>query len=435
MQVLRGVLGLAVIIALAWLFSSHKRRFPVKVVIGGLLLQFTLALLVLKTAFGQAAFEAIGRFIDLILVSSDAGAAFVFGPLTKMKDPLTGTLDVVVGIKIMSTIIVCSVLSAVGYHYGILQRVVGGMARVVTRVLGVSGAEGLSGAANVFLGQTEAPLLVRPYIAGMTRSELMALMTCGFANIAIGVMVLYVDMLGIDASGNKDEVARALAARNLLTGSLMSIPAAFIMAKIMVPETETPATAGRVTTTVKVETRNGLDAATTGASDGMTLAINVIAMLIAFIALIKLVNIGLGAIGQLSSVAPLVAGAGMSELSLEQIVGRLFAPVAFFIGVRNEDLRAVGSLLGTAMIANEYVAYASLADMIKAGTIDPRSTQLSMFALCGFANLSSIGIQIAGIAVMAPSRRGELAALAPRAMLGGAMSTWMTGCVAGMLIS
>jgi CNT family concentrative nucleoside transporter len=427
MQVFRGVLGLAVIIGLAWLLSSSKRRFPLKVVIGGLVLQLILALLVLKTQAGHAVFQAIGHFIDLILVSADAGAGFVFGPLATMT-PL------VVGIKIMSTIIVCSVLSAVGYHYGILQRVVGGMARVVTRVLGVSGAEGLAGAANVFLGQTEAPLLVRPYIAGMTRSELMALMTCGFANIAIGVMVVYVDMLGIDVGGAKSEFARTLAARNLLTGSLMSIPAAFIMAKIMVPETETPATAGRVTTTVKPETRNGLDAATTGASDGMTLAINVLAMLIAFIALIKLVNVGLFALGQLSSIAPLVSAAGMTELSLEQIVGRLFAPIAFFIGVRGEDLQAVGSLLGTAMIANEYVAYASLAEMIKNGTIDPRSTQLSMYALCGFANLGSIGIQIAGIGVMAPSRRGDLAALAPRAMLGGAMSTWMTGCVAGMLI-
>ena len=434
MEFARGSAGLVLFMFVAWLLSSHKRRFPWKIVIGGLLLQVALAALVLRTPFGQAIFEAIGRLIDVILVGADAGAGFVFGPLMHMTDPLTGKPDLVVGIKIMSTIIVCSVLSAIGYHYGILQWIVGAMARLLTRGLGVSGAEGLSGAANVFLGQTEAPLLVRPYIAGMTRSELMALMTCGFANIAIGVMVVYVDMLGVDPGGAKSEAARVIAARNLLTGSLMSIPAAFIMAKIMVPETETPATAGRVSSTIRPETRNGLDAATVGASDGMTLAINVIAMLIAFIALIKVVNVGLGWLGQLESVAPVVASAGMSELSLEQIVGRLFAPVAYFIGVQREDLYAVGSLLGTAMIANEYVAYKSLSEMIAGSAIAPRSSQLAMYALCGFANLSSIGIQIAGIGVMAPQRRSELAALAPRAMLGGAMATWMTGCLAGMLI-
>lgn len=424
----RGVLGIAVLLFVAWLFSSHKRRFPAKIVAGGLILQFSLALLVLKTRYGQAVFDAVGRFVNLILVAADDGAAFVFGPITSMP-------GVVVGVKIMATIIVCSTLSSIGYHYGILQRVVAALAFVMSRVLGVSGAESLSCAANVFLGQTEAPLLVRPYIPQMTRSELMAVMTSGFATIAMGVMAVYVDFLGVDAAGNSDPEHKIAVARHLLTASLMSAPAAFVMAKIMMPETEAARTAGRVTAHIEQETRNGLDAATQGASQGMTLAINVLAMLIAFTALIKLLNLGLEWVSHPPNPAggpPLWAMA--NPLSVQGLLGWLFSPVAYFIGVENHDIQSFGSLLGTAMAANEFVAYLSLADMIKTHAIDERSVTLATYSLCGFANLASMGIQIAGIGSMAPTRRGDLVQLAPRAMLGGAMASWMTGTIAGMLL-
>lgn len=430
MHLARGLLGIATLLLIAWLLSSQRRRFPVKVVVGGLVLQFGLALVVLKTPYGQAVFDAIGKLVNLVLIAADEGAAFVFGPITAMP-------AVVVGVKIMATIVVCSTLSAIGYHYGILQRVVAGLAYVMSRVLGVSGAESLSCAANVFLGQTEAPLLVRPYIPQMTRSELMAIMTGGFATIAMGVMAVYVDFLGIDASGAASAERKIAVARHLLTASLLSAPAAFVMAKVMVPETEQPQTARLAAARVEIETRNGLDAATQGASQGMLLAINVLAMLIAFTALIKLLNLALGWLSQPLPPGDAAAPALWSidpPLSIQSILGWLFSPVAFFIGIEAADRQAFGSLLGTAMAANEFVAYLSLAEMIKSGAIAERSVVLATYSLCGFANLASMGIQIAGIGSIAPTRRRDLVQLAPRAMFGGAMASWMTGTVAGMLL-
>lgn len=424
----RGLLGILVLMSVAWLLSSDRRRLPVKIILGGLALQFGLALLVLRTDYGRAAFDAVGHCVTVILRGADAGASFVFGPLAGNHEDVKW--KAVAGIKIMTTIIVFSTLSAIGYHYGILQRLVGAMALLLSRSLGVSGAESLSGAANVFLGQTEAPLLVRPYLARMTRSELMAVMSGGFATISLGVMGVYVDWLG---GGGTDEARTVMFARHLLTASLMSAPAAFVMAKIMVPECEAPETIRAARVERVRQTHSGLDAATAGASQGMQLAINVLAMLIAFVGLIAVIDIGLTAIGRVSLIARGLEPLGVKELTLRVLLGWLFAPVAWLIGIDSADLRPFGALLGTAMATNEMVAYQQLKELVATGGMNERSIQLATYCLCGFANISSMGIQIAGIGVLAPDRRSDLVRLAPRAMLAGAMATWMTGCVAGLL--
>lgn len=436
MPFVRGAIGLFVLMAIAWALSSDRRRFPVKVVIGGMALQFALAFLVLKTETGRAIFDGVGYAVTFVLKGADKGAEFVFVPFAgKHPDVIWRAIA---GVKIMSTVIIVSTLASIGYHLGVLQRVVAAMAFVMTRLLGISGAESLSGAANVFLGQTEAPLLVRPYLTRTTRSELMAIMTCGFATIAMGVMALYIDWLGVDATGQATDAARAAVARHLLTASLMSAPAGFILAKIMVPETGTPDTFGHATITIERTTRNVLDAASTGASQGMTLAINILAMLIAFIALIHIIDLLLAAIShgaaKLSFTQSLVQPLGGRDLSLSLILGWLFSPIAWCLGVDSADTQSFGSLLGTAMAANEMVAYNSLTEMVKTGGMNPRSIQMAMYSMCGFANFSSMGIQIGGIGAMVPDRRTDLVQLAPRAMLGGAMASWMTGCIAGMFV-
>lgn len=422
----RGLLGIGVLIFVAWLMSSDRRRFPVKTVVAGLALQWLLALLVLRTEPGRAFFDAVAHVVTAVLKGADAGADFVFGPLTG-NDPGV-TWKAIAGIKIMTTIIIVATISSIGYHYGILQRVVAGMAWLMTRTMGVSGAEALAGAANVFFGQTEAPLLVRPYISGMTRSEIMAMMTGGFATVAAGVMAVYVDMLG-----QGDTQRMVSVARHLMTASLMSAPAAFMLAKIMVPETGVPQTAGSVKVKLDRDTRSFIDAATSGASEGMKLAINVLAMLIAFVALIKVLDIALTAFGQLSFMQPVVAGMGLEVLNLDGLLGLAFAPVAYLAGVDTGDCRTFGGLLGKAMATNELIAYSSLGQIIHDGTMSERSTLIATYSLCGFANLSSIGIQIGGIGGLAPDRRADLVQLGPRAMLGGAMACWTTGCIAGVL--
>ena len=426
MLLARGLLGILTLVGLAWLLSSDRRRFPWKIVIAGLALQWAVALVVLRTDAGEAVFDAIARLVTTVLHGADAGAAFVFGPLAG-NDPAVGW-SAIVGIKITTTIIIVAAISSIGYHYGVLQRAVAGMAWVMKRFMGLSGAESLAGAANVFFGQTEAPLLVQPYISGMTRSELMALMTGGFATVAAGVLAVYVDMLG-----GKDPARSVAVARHLLTASLMSAPAAFVMAKVMIPEREQPATAGRASVSSQRETRSFIDAVTAGASQGMKLAINVLAMLIAFIALITIVDAVLTAVGRWSLIAPMVHSLGMKQLNLDSILGLIFSPVAWLIGVDGGDCRSFGGLLGKAMATNELIAYQSLAEMLRQGSMSKRSILMAMYCLCGFANFSSIGIQIGGIGGLAPDRRSDLVRLGPRAMLGGAMGCWMTGCIAGVI--
>ena len=427
MPLARGLFGIAVLVGLAWLMSSNKRRFPVKIVVGGLTLQWALAWVVLRTHAGRVFFDGIGRIVTTVLYGADEAAGFVFGPLAGSHPQVAW--PAIAGIKIMTTIIIMASLSAIGYHYGVLQRVVGGMAWVMKRTMGVSGSESLAGAANVFVGQTEAPLLVKPYLSGMTRSELMALMTGGFATVAAGIMAVYV---GILAGGDED---RAIAiARHLLTACLMSAPAAFVMAKIMVPECEKSQTSnGQAKLARERETKNLVDAATRGATQGMKLAINVLAMLIAFIALIKVLDAGLIALGSVWFVVPAVQWLGLEQLDLNGILGIVFAPFAWLIGAEPADCRVFGGLLGKAMATNELIAYGSLGEIVKAGGMSERSITMATYSLCGFANLSSIGIQIGGIGSLAPDRRDDLVRLAPRAMLGGALACWTTGCIAGVL--
>ncbi len=428
----RGLLGIALMILIAWALSSDRRRFPVKTVIGGLILQWVLAIIVLKTNTGRAFFEGMGEVVTVLLRGADAGAKFVFGPLAG-GDPRV-TWSAVAGIKIMTTIVAVAALSALGYHYGIMQQVVRGMSWVMTRTLGVTGAESLSGAANVFLGQTEAPLFVKPLLPTVSRSELMAIMAGGFANISVGVMAYYVSILGVNEAGAPDNGRMLEVARHLLAASLMSVPASFITAKIMIPPGDEARPSHMEQVITPITTKNGIDAATQGASEGMMLAINVLAMLIAFIALITVVDSVLIWVGHWSIMTPLVAKMGLKEMNLDGLLGLFFAPIAWCNGVEWADCRTFGSLLGKSMATNEMIAYGSLSEIIRQQGMSPRSIVMATYSLCGFANLSSIGIQIGGIGSLAPERRDDLVRLGPRAMLAGAMATWMTGCIAGILI-
>lgn len=428
MNAARGLIGIATLLAVAWLFSTDRRRFPVRTVLGGLALQWLLALFVLRTETGRALFDAMAHLVTAVLRGADEGAAFVFGPLAGNNASVTW--KAVTGIKILSTIIVVSTLSAIGYHYGILQRVVAAMAWIMSRLLRLSGPESLSGAANVFFGQTEAPLLVRPYLDTMSRSELMALMAGGFATVAAGVMAVYVELLG-----HGDAAARLAVARHLMTASLMSAPAAFVFAKIMVPPSaDAVRDLERTLPAAPIHTHGLLDAATHGAAEGMKLAINVLAMLIAFIALIAFIDICLEQAGRPAPIAAALRAAGIEKLNLDALLGLLFAPVAWLNGVHADDARTVGALLAKSMATNEMIAYGRLAELSGAGALAERSRIIAIYSLCGFANFSSIGIQVGGIGSLAPSRRADLLALGPRAMLAGAMACWMTGAIAGAIL-
>lgn len=421
---LRAALGFLALLALVWLLSSHRRRFPLKVVGGGILLQLALAAFVLRTDVGEAVFHQMGVLVTVLIAASDEGARFVFGNLVDNREDRWGF---VFAAKALPTIIVFSALSAIGFHFGLLQRLVAALAFVMTRFMGVSGAESLCAAGNVFLGQTEAPLLIRPYIPRMTASELNAIMCVGFGTIAGSLMAVYSTMLG-----HEDAAQTAVMARHLLTASLISAPAALIVAKVMLPETAESETAGTVRLRVERTTANVIDAAATGALDGLKLALNVGAMLIAFIAIIFLIDAVLLQIGRIPPVAAVMEFAAVPTLSLDAILGLLFAPVAWLISIDPAELRVFGSLLGRAMAGNEFLAYKSLAELIAQDALSERGRTLAVYALCGFANFSSIAIQIAGIGGIAPDRAPELARLGLRAMLGGAIACWMTACMAGV---
>ena len=348
MNLLRGIAGIALLIGLAWALSTNRRRFPLRTVLGGMALQWLLALAVLQTDVGRDVFTAIATVVTVILDCTNEGARFVLGNLVDVNQEGWG---VVFAAKVLPSIIVFSSLSALGYHLGILQFAVALVAKVMTRLMGVSGAESLSAAGNVFLGQTGAPLLVRPYIPTMTQSELMALMVGGFATIAGGVLASYVAILGGDDPEQKVEVAR-----HFLTACLMSAPASFVIAKIMLPETEVSETATTVRIKVERQTHNLVHAAATGAADGLKLALNVTAMLIAFIALIAVLDRALIFIGGLGPIEPLVTWLGLERLDLGGILGLIFAPVAYIIGAEPADCRQFGALLGKAMATHEFVA-------------------------------------------------------------------------------
>ncbi|GAB6098641.1 NupC/NupG family nucleoside CNT transporter [Halanaerocella petrolearia] len=391
-----GIIGMFALLGIAFAVSENRKEIDYHPIIGGLLLQLTFAFIILKLPVGKMAFEKLSDGVAKILSFSTDGADFLFGSL--MDTGFSFALSVI------PTIIFFSSLMSVLYYLGIVQKVVRVMAKIMKKTMDLSGAESLSAAANVFVGQTEAPLVVKRYVPDMTRSEIMALMTGGMATVAGGVMAGYIGM-GIDAG-------------YLLAASIMSAPAALVMAKIIVPETKESVTSGDVEVNLDIDNTNVIDAAAEGASEGLQLALNVAAMLLAFVSLIALINYPLSFLGT----------------SLEQILGYIFAPLSFLMGVPVAEIQEVGSLLGQKMAINEFVAYSSLSEMIKEGTLSAKSEMIATFALCGFSNLSSIAIQVGGIGSLAEERRGEIAALGIRALIGGSLATYMTATIAGLLM-
>ena len=398
MSTLVPILGIGALVGFAWAISTDRRKFPWRIVLWSLGLQALFALLVLRSSVGAAALSAAADLVDLALRQANAGIELVFGPLADRE-----RFGVILAVTALPSIIYVASVFSVLYHLGVLQRLVAAMAWLMMRTLGTSGAETLAASANVFMGQTEAPLIVAPYLERMTRSELHAVMVAGMATVSGGMLAAFI-ALGVDA-------------RFLLAASLVNAPAALMMAKVIVPETRKPETAGRKAKLAGGREVNLIGAAASGASAGMKLVLNVVAMLIAFLSLVALVDLPLGALG----------------LSLSGILGFVFTPVAFLIGAPPAEAAAVGAMLGKKLILNEFVAYLDLAALRAEGALSLRSEVIATFALCGFANLSSVGIQIGGIGAIAPGRKSDLARLGLRALAGGTLATLVSAAIAGML--
>jgi CNT family concentrative nucleoside transporter len=418
------VAGLALILALAYLVSSGRRAIDRRTVAWGLTLQFVFAFIVLKTEIGRATFVAAGDAITRVLNFAYVGSSFVFGPLGNpdvWPRIVTGVLGRdgaqyanIFAFMVLPTIIFIAALFAMLYYFGVMQLIVRAFAVLMRRFMRASGAESLNVAASIFMGQTEAPLTIRPFLPRLTESELMTVMTAGMAHISGGVMAAYI-LFGVEA-------------RHLLTAVIMTAPGTLMMAKLFVPETGTPETMGTVRLRVEKQDVNVIDAVGRGTGEGLHLALNVGAMLISFLALVALLNAGLGLVGDLVQG---VVGWGRG-LSLQLVLGWVFAPIAWSLGVPWADAATVGNLLGTRMVLNEFVAYSMLGPL-KDG-LDPKSFTIATFALCGFANFSSIGIQIGGIGALAPERRHDLARLGLKAMLAGTFANFLTAAIAGMLL-
>jgi CNT family concentrative nucleoside transporter len=438
-QRLLSIFGMIAMLGLAWLVSVDRKVVQWRVVLWGMGLQLVFALLILKTALGAAIFAGLNDVILALLGFTNDGAAFLFGNLVNNTVPVTepggGAVEYVAqtgasfAFSVLPTIIFFSSLMTVLYHLRIMQVAVKGMAWVMMRTMRTSGAETLSAAGNIFVGQTEAPLLVKPFIERMTMSELMAIMTGGFATVAGGVMAAYVGMLVAyfpDIAGH------------LMAASVMSAPAALVVAKLMYPETEEPVTATSLAVEVESPDVNVIDAAARGAGDGLTLALNVGAMLLAFLALIALLNALLGLVAGWTGLDTLLQSIGAlgpeQGLTLEVLLGWLLAPLAWIMGVPWSESAAVGSLLGIKTVANEFVAYLRLQEILAGGGLSPRSVVISTYALAGFANFSSIAIQIGGIGGIAPSRRSDLSKVGLRAMIGGTLAAFLTATIAGILV-
>ena len=402
-----GVLGLIVIVAVAYLFSANRRAVRVRVLLWGLGLQFAFAFLVLKTPFAWV-FQSASQAVNHMLSYADEGSQFVFGALGLNQPPI----GLVFAFQVLPIVIFIASFFAILYYFGVMQLLVRGMAVVMLRVFGTSGAESTNVAASIFMGQTEAPLTIRPFLAGMTESELFTIMASGMAHVSGAVMAAYVRIAGVSIV-------------HLLTAVILTAPATIMLAKILVPETGHPATTGNVHIEVEKPGVNVIDAAARGAGDGLQLALNIGAMLIAFIALIAMVN---GIFGWVHG----LPGFGWFPASMQTLLGWAFAPVAWLLGVSWKDASQVGNLLGTRLILNEFVAFIDLGK-IKA-SLDPRSFTIATYALCGFANLSSIAIQIGGIGALAPNRKSDLARLGLKAVAAGTMANFMSACIAGVLL-
>ena len=397
-----SLLGIAAFLGIAYVLSDNRRKIRWKPVVGGLVLQFLLALFILRTQVGLALFSWLGGLIVTFFDYSDPGSIFVFGENFK---------ESFFAFKVIPSIIFFSAFINILYHYGVLQRAVQVMAWLMMRLMGTSGVESLSAAANVFVSQTEAPLLIKPYVKLLTRSELNAVMVCGFASVSGWLLPAFVSF--------------GVSAEHLIAASVMSAPAALAISKVLYPETEESPTAGKVKIEVESTYSNAIDAAATGASEGMKLALNVAAMLIAFLGLLALANGILGYVGSLI---------GLQLLSLEWIFSYLLAPVAWLMGVPWADCGQVAILLGKKTILNEFIAYQDLQKMVADSAISERARIIATYALCGFSNIGSIGIQIGGIGAIAPNRQADLAKMGIRAMTGGAIACFMTACIAGMLL-
>lgn len=436
MNILHGFFGLAVVVGIAFLFSNNKSKVNWRLVATGIALQFLFAFIVIKTEIGRTVFHAIsGGFVRLLDFTTE-GATFVFGPLA-IGPAAPGTMGFFFAFQVLPTIIFFAALMSVFYYLGIMQRIVQGIAWFMAKVLGTSGAESLSVAASVFIGQTEAPLTVKPYISSMTKSELLTMMIGGMAHISGGVMAAYVQMLGVafaKANGWDLGTAQVQFAGHLLAASVMSAPATMIIAKVLIPEVEEPLTKGSVKIQIEKAHSNLIEAAAGGASDGVKLAINVAAMLIAFVALIALLNALLGWAGEVSGLNAILMQQFNRPLSLELVFGLVLQFVAFAIGVPWQDALNVGSLMGIKTVLNEFVAYSRLSDMIAAKMLSPKAITIATYALCGFANFSSIAIQIGGISPLAEDRRSDIAKFGLRALLGGTIATLMTATIAGILV-
>lgn len=441
-DILRGIIGMSAIIGIALAFSKNRSQINWRLVGTGLGIQFILAVFILKgrdmaeywspLGWPKDFFSWVSSFFVIVLDFTTEGAEFIFGDLAKSPG-MDGSMGNFFAFQVLPTIIFFASLTAILYHYGILQRIVKFMASGMQKLMGTSGAESLSVISNIFVGQTEAPLVIEPYIKKMTRSELLAVMTGGMATIAGGVMAAYVQMLGnsyAQAQGVSLDVGRLMFAEQLLGASLMAAPAALVIAKILYPEVDEPVTKGDVKMEVEQTDANGIDAAATGAKTGLKLAANVGAMLLAFIALLAMGNYFLESFGSVTGINAMIAD---GNLRIEKVLGWLIAPIAFVVGAPWADAVNLGSLLGTKVVLNEFVAYLQLSEMVGANTLSPKTITMATFALCGFANFSSIAIQIGGIGGLAPSRKSELAEFGLKAVLAGTLANLMTATIAGML--
>lgn len=447
-SVLRGLLGILLLLGIAFLLSNNKSRINWRMVLSGLGIQFVFAMLILKGESMRTFFEPLGwpkdffefisYFFVLVLNFTTEGAQFVFGNLA-LPPGSENSLGFFFAFQVLPTIIFFASLMSVLYYLGIMQRIVQGMAWLMARIMGTSGAESLSCTANIFVGQTEAPLMIKPYIKEMTRSEILTVMVGGMATIAGGVMAAYIQILGSAysiAHGVPLIEAQQMFATQLLGASVMAAPAAMVIAKIIIPEAGEPKTKGSVKVEVEKNASNIIESAANGAADGLKLALNVGAMLIAFIALIAMINYLLNGLGDILNINQSLTENFGTPLSFQLIIGLVLQGVAFGIGVPWEDALNFGSLLGTKIVLNEFVAYSDMGNLVEAGKLlNEKSILMATYALCGFANFSSIAIQIGGLGPLAPSRKSDIAQLGIKAVTGGVITTLLTATLAGLLFS